>query len=37
LAEVADDPRPYNFMVDSENVDWSFTVEEIVGVAAGRH
>jgi hypothetical protein len=29
-AEVDDDPRPYNFMVDSQNVDWSFTVEEIV-------
>jgi hypothetical protein len=31
-ADVADDPRAYNFMVDSADVDWSFTVEEIVGV-----
>jgi hypothetical protein len=30
----ADDPRVYNFMVDSANVDWSFTVEEIVTVDA---
>jgi hypothetical protein len=29
-ADVAEDPRPYNFMVDSENLDWSFTVEEMV-------
>lgn len=35
--EVTDDPRPYNFMVDSADVDWSFTVEEIIGVgASGR-
>jgi hypothetical protein len=33
--DVADDPRPYNFMVDSADVDWSFSVEEIVGVATG--
>ena len=25
-ADVADDPRAYNFMVDSAGVDWSFTV-----------
>jgi hypothetical protein len=28
--DVTDDPRPYNFMVDSQNLDWTFTVEEIV-------
>jgi hypothetical protein len=28
--DVADDPRPYNLMVDSQNLDWTFTVEEIV-------
>jgi hypothetical protein len=28
--EVTDDPRPYNLMVDSANLDWAFTVEEIV-------
>lgn len=28
--DVTDDPRPYNLMVDSANVDWIFTVEEIV-------
>jgi len=28
--EVADDPRPYNFMVESANLDWSFGVDEIV-------
>jgi hypothetical protein len=31
-ASFADDPRPYNFMVESANVEWSFSVEEIVGV-----
>jgi hypothetical protein len=25
-----DDPRPYNFMVESANARWSFSVEEIV-------
>jgi len=29
-ADVAEDPRPYNLMVDSTDLDWSFTVEEIV-------
>lgn len=29
-ADVADDPRPYNFMVESANMDWSFSVEELV-------
>ena len=28
--DVADDPRPYNLMVESANLDWSFSVEEIV-------
>lgn len=32
--DFADDPRVYNFMIDSVNVDWSFTVEEIVTVDA---
>jgi hypothetical protein len=31
-ASFADDPRPYNFMVESANVEWSFSVEEIVGI-----
>jgi hypothetical protein len=31
--DFADDPRPYNLMVDSTGVHWSFSVEEIV---AGR-
>jgi hypothetical protein len=30
--DFADDPRPYNFMVDSSNVDWSITVDEVVSV-----
>jgi hypothetical protein len=29
-ADVNEDPRPYNFMVDSANVSWSFMVEEVV-------
>jgi hypothetical protein len=29
-ASVDDDPRQYNFMVDSANVDWSVSVEEVV-------
>jgi hypothetical protein len=28
-ADFADDPRVYNFMVDSENIDWSFTVDAL--------
>ena len=28
--DVTDDPRPYNLMVDSAHLDWTFTVEEIV-------
>lgn len=34
--EVSDDPRPYNFMVDSANLDWSFSVEETVAAPARR-
>jgi hypothetical protein len=33
-ADVTDDPRPFDFIVDSAGVDWSFSVEEIIGVAA---
>ncbi|MCA1586591.1 MAG: hypothetical protein LC791_18075 [Acidobacteria bacterium] len=33
-AEFDDDPRPYNFMVDSAHVEWSLTVEEVVIVSA---
>jgi hypothetical protein len=29
-ADVVEDPRPYNFMVESTNLDWSFSVDEIV-------
>jgi hypothetical protein len=29
-AKVEDDPRPYNLMVDSTNVDWSLSIEEEV-------
>lgn len=31
-ASFADDPRPYNFMVESANIEWSFSVEEAVTV-----
>lgn len=34
--EVADDPRPYNLMVESANLDWSFSVEEIVAAPVSR-
>ena len=34
--EVSDDPRPYNLMVESANLDWSFSVEEIVAAPPGR-
>jgi hypothetical protein len=27
---VADDPRVFHVLVESSNVDWSFTVEEAV-------
>ena len=29
-ADVSDDPRPYNLQVESANLDWSITVEEVV-------
>jgi hypothetical protein len=32
--EIADDPRPYNLMVESANLDWSFSVEEVVAAPA---
>jgi hypothetical protein len=28
--DITDDPRAYNLMVDSQNLEWTFTVEEIV-------
>ena len=34
--EVTDDPRPYNLMVDSANLEWSFSVEEIVAAPVTR-
>jgi hypothetical protein len=34
--DVTDDPRPYNLIVDSQNLDWTFTVEEIVAARARR-
>jgi hypothetical protein len=34
--EVADDPRPYNLMVESANLEWSFSVEEVVAAAAAH-
>jgi hypothetical protein len=36
VREVADDPRPYNLMVDSSDVHWTITVEEVVSVPARR-
>ena len=33
-ADIAEDPRPFNFMVDSENLDWTITVDEIIAVPA---
>lgn len=29
-ADVVEDPRPYNLMVESTNLDWSLTVHEVV-------
>jgi len=29
-ADFADDPRPYNLMIDSTNLDWSVSVDEVV-------
>ena len=34
--ELADDPRPFNLMVESTNLDWSFSVEEIVAAPVTR-
>ena len=34
--DVADAPRPYNLMVESANLDWTFSVEEIVAAPSGR-
>jgi hypothetical protein len=35
-AYVADDPRVFHILVESSNLDWSFTVEEAVfGTQAG--
>ena len=33
---VDDDPRPYNLMVESSNVDWTISVEDIVAAPARR-
>jgi hypothetical protein len=35
-AEFADAPRVYNFMVESANLEWSFSVHEIVTVTETR-
>jgi hypothetical protein len=29
-ADFQDDPRPYNLMIDSANLDWSVSVDEVV-------
>jgi len=29
-ADFQDDPRPYNLMIDSANLDWSISVDEVV-------
>lgn len=34
--DVTDDPRPYNLMVESADLEWSFSVEEIVAAPAPR-
>ena len=34
--EVLDDPRPYNLMVESINIDWTISVEDIVATPARR-
>jgi hypothetical protein len=33
-ARIDDDPRQYNLMVESANLDWSISVEEVVAVPA---
>ena len=35
-ANVEDDPRPYNLMVESANIDWTISVIEVVATPA-RH
>lgn len=37
VVDVADDPRPYNFLVDARGVEWTFSVEEIVAGQAPAH
>ena len=32
--DVADDPRPYNFMVESANLEWSISVDEVLAAPA---
>jgi hypothetical protein len=34
--DFSDDPRSYNIMVESANVDWSIAVDGITGVYRGR-
>ena len=34
--QVEDDPRPYNLMVESANLDWIFSVEEVVAAPMER-
>ncbi len=35
-ADVDDDPRPYNLMIESANVEWIISVEEVVAMPIGR-
>jgi len=35
-ADFADDPRVYNFVVDSTNVEWAFSVNEIIAAPVRR-
>jgi hypothetical protein len=34
-AHVDDDPRPYDFVVESSNVTWSIAVEEVIAAPTG--
>lgn len=34
VVDFEDSPRVYDFLVESENVHWSFTIEDVVAVAA---
>lgn len=36
VVEFQDDPRVYQFLVESSNVDWSFSVDEIVAAPPSR-